>query len=80
MRFDQLIRRDFIRLLLGGAAAWPVAARGQQQAMPLIGFLRGTSSTDSGHLVEAFRQGVRQAGFVEGQDCTRTAVGNKLWR
>jgi putative ABC transport system substrate-binding protein len=61
-------RREFVALL-GGAAAWPVAAGAQQPAMPMIGFLRSSSSDDSGYLVAAFHQGLREAGFVEGQDC-----------
>jgi hypothetical protein len=49
-------RREFITLL-GGAAAWPVAAQAEQAAMPVVGFIRSTSLADSTHLVAAFRQG-----------------------
>ncbi|MFL5064221.1 MAG: ABC transporter substrate-binding protein [Xanthobacteraceae bacterium] len=53
--------------LLGGAAAWPFAARAQQPAMPVVGFLRSGTLTDVPHRVTAFRQGLKEAGFIEGQ-------------
>jgi len=61
-------RRKFLATLLGGAAAWPLAARAQQPAMPVIGLLSGRSPDDSSHLVAVFRQGLKQAGFIEGQN------------
>ena len=61
-------RRDFIKGIAGSAVVWPLAARAQQSAMPVIGFLRSASAAGSEHLVAAFEQGLKEAGFVEGQN------------
>jgi putative ABC transport system substrate-binding protein len=75
MQFDQLKRRDFITLL-GSAATWPLAARAQQgERMRRIGILWPSPPSANAERLQAFREGLRDAGYVEGRDLVLEAEG-----
>src|SRR5947209_7484982 len=78
-RMFDLRRREFITLIGGVAASWPLAARGQQPAIPVIGYLSARSREDTSHLIAAFQRGLAENGYIEGQNVAieyRFALGD----
>src|SRR5580704_8573457 len=67
---EAMKRREFLAIFGSAATAWPLAARAQQAALPVVGFIRDGSADSSARLVAAFRKGLSETGTIEGQDVT----------
>jgi hypothetical protein len=84
MLFDKLKRREFITLFGRAAAAWPLSARAQQRAIPVIGLLSSRSPAADTPFIAVIRQGLNETGLVEGQTSPSTIVGLRVntidWR
>ena len=70
-------RRDFIKVIAGSAAAWPLAARAQQPAIPVIGFLDSRPPGAVENRLRGFHQGLKEAGYIEGENVTILPVGRR---
>ena len=86
MTILHVTRREFVAAL-GSAAAWPVVARGQQSATPVIGFLNPASANTFADRLRAFRQGLKDTGYVEGENVAivyswaeNQSIGCRAWR
>jgi putative ABC transport system substrate-binding protein len=71
-------RRDFIKVIAGSATVWPLAARAQQPAMPVVGFINGGSPEGYAPMVAAFRSGLNERGYIEGDNVLVDTAGPRV--